>query len=264
MDIKKDIKAVFFDIDGTYYDHVTNRVLPETIKAVEKLQKEGYKVALCSGRPYLLAKQLPVFDDIPWDGFVGGAGNRVHDEQFQSIWDNTFTNEQLTSIFSIADAHRISLFASGEYNFMTRPLSGKEHAICNLFHLEVPKEIHVWSGEKIDALSMFHDTSKEQSIFHNIDAIRLQPSCESIIDFIKTDTNKALGISQLMKYWGYEHHGYVAFGDSLNDREMLQEATYGVAMGNSMEGLLPFADIICGNSDTASIADTLKRLQLIT
>ncbi len=24
------IKAVFFDIDGTFYDHTTNRVLPST------------------------------------------------------------------------------------------------------------------------------------------------------------------------------------------------------------------------------------------
>ena len=28
------IKAVFFDIDGTFYDHTTNRVLPSTKEAV--------------------------------------------------------------------------------------------------------------------------------------------------------------------------------------------------------------------------------------
>lgn len=258
-----DIKAVFFDIDGTYYDHVTNRVLPETIEAVKKLQTEGYKVALCSGRPYLMAKQLPVFEGITWDGFIGGAGNRVHNEYFQTIWDNTFTNEQLQLIFSIADAHNITLFVSGESNFMTRPLSDKEVEICDLFHLEMPDEIRSWKGEKIDSMCMFLDPNIEQSIFHNIDTIRLQPSCDFIIDFIKTDTNKALGISQLMKYWGYENQGYVAFGDSLNDREMLKEAMYGIAMGNSMDGLLPFADIVCGNSDTTAIADTLKKLNLI-
>ena len=45
------IKAVFFDIDGTFYDHTTNRVLPSTKEAVRKLKEQGIKVALCSGRP---------------------------------------------------------------------------------------------------------------------------------------------------------------------------------------------------------------------
>ena len=56
------IKAVFFDIDGTFYDHTTNRVLPSTKEAVRKLKEQGIKVALCSGRPLQLAAELPVFD----------------------------------------------------------------------------------------------------------------------------------------------------------------------------------------------------------
>ena len=57
------IKAVFFDIDGTFYDHTTNRVLPSTKEAVRKLKEQGIKIALCSGRPLQLAAELPVFDE---------------------------------------------------------------------------------------------------------------------------------------------------------------------------------------------------------
>ena len=35
------IQAVFFDIDGTYFDHTTNKVLPESIKAVKALKENG-------------------------------------------------------------------------------------------------------------------------------------------------------------------------------------------------------------------------------
>ena len=37
------IKAVFFDIDGTFYDHTTNRVLPSTKEAVRKLKEQGIR-----------------------------------------------------------------------------------------------------------------------------------------------------------------------------------------------------------------------------
>ena len=37
--IRDEIKAIFFDIDGTYFDHEKNRVLPSTIKAMKKLKE---------------------------------------------------------------------------------------------------------------------------------------------------------------------------------------------------------------------------------
>ena len=58
------IQAVFFDIDGTYFDHTTNKVLPESIKAVKALKENGYKVVLCSGRALSMARKVPVFDGI--------------------------------------------------------------------------------------------------------------------------------------------------------------------------------------------------------
>ena len=43
------IKAVFFDIDGTFYDHTSNRVLPSTKEAVRKLKEQG--ILLRCGSP---------------------------------------------------------------------------------------------------------------------------------------------------------------------------------------------------------------------
>ena len=55
----------------------------------------------------------------------------------------------------------------------------------------------------------------------------------------------------------------MAFGDSMNDCEMLQEAAVGVAMGNAMDALKPYADHICGSSDTPAIYNTLTAYGLI-
>ena len=38
-----EIKAVFFDIDGTFFDHHSNQVLPETMDAIRQLKANGYK-----------------------------------------------------------------------------------------------------------------------------------------------------------------------------------------------------------------------------
>lgn len=60
-----------------------------------------------------------------------------------------------------------------------------------------------------------------------------------------------------------ENEAYMAFGDSMNDCEMLQEAAVGVAMGNAMDAVKAYADHICGSSDTPAIHDTLQAYGLI-
>ena len=44
------MKAVFFDVDGTLIDCVEKKIPASSIKAIEELRKNGYKVALATGR----------------------------------------------------------------------------------------------------------------------------------------------------------------------------------------------------------------------
>lgn len=256
------IQAVFFDIDGTFYDHNTNRVLTSTKQAVKELKERGYKVALCSGRPLRLAQELPVLKEFTWDGFIGGSGFDVYNEKFDILAENGFRKEQLMQIFSIAEQHGIPLYVNADHTYMSAPLvPGQEHVLQD-FHLPLPA-IHKWDGKPVDALSIFMPNKFDTHYLESVEDIRLQPSCDAILDIQKSDVNKASGIAQLMAYWKLEDGAYMAFGDSMNDCEMISHAAIGVAMGNAMEELKPYADYVCGNSDTPAIYETLKKFGLL-
>ena len=115
----------------------------------------------------------------------------------------------------------------------------------------------------MDVLSIFENRDYDFRMFQTVENIRMQPSCDYIMDILKKDTCKATGIKQLMAYWGLENEAYMAFGDSMNDCEMLQEAAVGVAMGNAMDAVKAYADHICGSSDTPAIHNTLQAYGLI-
>ena len=68
---------------------------------------------------------------------------------------------------------------------------------------------------------------------------------------------------ELMDFWGFPHDSYMAFGDSLNDMEMIQEAAYGIVMGNGKDALKPYADLVIGPSNEPGIYHTLKELHMI-
>ncbi len=66
-----------------------------------------------------------------------------------------------------------------------------------------------------------------------------------------------------MKEWGFPLHSYMAFGDSMNDIEMIKDANYGIVMGNGAEELKLSADKVIGYSNEPTIYQTLKDLHMI-
>lgn len=256
------IQAVFFDIDGTYFDHVTNKVLPESIKAANALKENGYKVILCSGRALSMARKVPVFDGVEWDGFIGGGGNFVYNKDFHLIWENAFTRNQLQQAFTIAKNQDLVIYATGEDNFITRELNTKEKALLDIFHLHTP-HVHEWHGEAVHMMSLLGGKDYDYTPFESIENTLLQPSCDEIMDLVIANGNKAIGISHLLEHLRIPQGNYMAFGDNLNDKEMLQEAEIGVAMGNCAPELKAYADYICAPSNEPGIYEALKHFQLI-
>lgn len=256
------VKAVFLDIDGTWYDHKTNQIFKENIEAVKKLQEKGIKVALCSGRLKEMAADLHVFENMNWDGYIGVSGGVVHDENLKIIYRNTYTQEQLKEIFKIAEENNFCLFSFGEYEFMTKPLNEISQKFIDQYHLKTP-EVRTWKGENLTYISALGRDLPELQVFRGIEGIRFTASTTYVIDFIKENVSKAEAIDFLMNYWGIKGCDYIAFGDSINDIPMMQAATLGIAMGNAEKETKDAADLVIGPADTPAIAQALIDLRLI-
>ena len=76
-----DIKAVFFDIDGTLTSFVTHKVPNSTVEAIQRLQSAGIKVLICTGRAPSQMKVVLDTMPISFDGIVAFNGQYCFDEQ---------------------------------------------------------------------------------------------------------------------------------------------------------------------------------------
>ena len=63
-------------------------------------------------------------------------------------------------------------------------------------------------------------------------------------DVVEREASKAQGLLRLCQYYGLSAQDAVAFGDSMNDFEILQTAGLGIAMGNAMDELKQVADYV--------------------
>lgn len=65
-----DIKAAFFDIDGTLLPFEAKHLPASTVDALARLRKNGVKTFIATGRPPVHLPYLHALDGIPFDGYV--------------------------------------------------------------------------------------------------------------------------------------------------------------------------------------------------
>ena len=63
-------------------------------------------------------------------------------------------------------------------------------------------------------------------------------------DVVEKEASKAEGLKRLCQYYGMELGQTAAFGDSMNDYEIVSLAGTGIAMGNAVEELKTIADYV--------------------
>lgn len=75
--------------------------------------------------------------------------------------------------------------------------------------------------------------------------------------------NKASAIEALITHLGIPKDNTYAFGDGLNDIDMLEFCQYGIAVGNAAEGLKAIADEITDDIIDDGIYNSMKKHGLI-
>lgn len=78
--VRADIKAAFFDIDGTLTSFMTHVIPQSSIDALHELQDRGVKVFICSGRAP--SHMTVVLDMMPvhFDGIIALNGQYCFDD----------------------------------------------------------------------------------------------------------------------------------------------------------------------------------------
>lgn len=93
------------------------------------------------------------------------------------------------------------------------------------------------------------------------DGIRLiAPGRYYFLQLMSSSADKVHALKFLVESWGLTLDNVIAFGDDVNDAEMLRAARVGVAMGNAMPGVRAAADRVAPTNDEDGVAVVLAEL----
>ena len=82
-------------------------------------------------------------------------------------------------------------------------------------------------------------------------------------DLVEKGYSKADGLKRLCEHYGIDIRDTYAFGDSMNDLEIIKAAGTGIAVGNAVKELKEAADMVCDDIKNDGIYKACRDLGLI-
>ena len=254
---------VSFDMDMTLLDHKDFKIPESAIEAVKRLRK-NYYIVIATGRDMDNRYSLGLADEIQPDAVIHLNGTKITVGE-TLLYEHRMDRELVRQVLEFAEGKDFSVGmtdASDDYyvnpEFVVRNdirrfgESGRNFKDPKLL-LQMPVRTLVYLGQEAGAKSM-------EEAFPQL-KLPMFSSREGA-DIVEKQASKAEGLKRLCDYYGVSMADTVAFGDSMNDYEMIQQAGIGVAMGNAEEDVKKIANYVCESNDDDGVAKTLEKYVL--
>lgn len=255
---------VSFDMDMTLLDHKDFKIPQSAIQAVNRL-REQYYVVISTGRDMDNRYSDGLAEQIQPDGLIHLNGTKVTVGK-RLLLDHRMDPNLVRELLAFA---RGKEFAVGMTviadDYYVNPQYVERHDIRRFGEtsrnfknpeklLEIPVRTLVYFGEEEGA----------RQIEEAFPELKLPMfSSRQGADVVERQMSKADGLKRLCDYWGVDMQDTVAFGDSMNDYEILRQAGIGVAMGNAVEALKEAADYVTADIGDDGIWKACVKLGLI-
>lgn len=257
------IRLIASDMDGTLLDE-NGQVPPETYQLISDLRREGVHFAASSGRRYDTLREFfaPVVNEMD---FVASNGSQVYVDGVlvdREVYSHAAVRK-LQRVVSMFDCLHLVLFDRSS-SFLLDDDEKFEREIDK----DLPNSRRVYDVPGPDVsiikasiycddnvMDMAYALGREMS-----DEFVFAPSGKKWIDAMQRGVNKATGVRQVMMAHNIGVDEVMAFGDSMNDYEVLRMVGHGCAMGNGRYAVRQVANSVVGTNVEHSVQKAMAEV----
>jgi len=244
------IKMIVTDLDGTLLrDDKT--VSERTLETFRKCREQGIRVVYATGRSDSVKTLLPVE---AFDGYVTTNGARAYENDI--LIYNRLISPQIAHPY-LAGAVQAGVNIAAQ-------LDGKHYANFNISEL--------WSWLKNDFTDFETYNTESEKIYSQIEdpevlrflrdtlpeELYMVVARDNLAMIMHRDAVKSKAVMALAEHWGIAASEIAAFGDDLNDIDMLTCCGIGIAMGNALKEVKDVAGYICGTNENDGVAKWIE------
>ncbi len=269
---------VFLDIDGTLTQPGFNVPPASAQEAVKQARAKGHMAVLCSGRNRGMLSPLLAYG---FDGLVASAGGYI-EYGGQAIYDCPMAPElrdkamrvfQENGIFRTVEGKESSYTDEGFKDFLLESSGGNSELLRWREQLE--HELGIRPMAEYQGMPVYKMGFVSPSAAGLREPMRVLGDAFDFCiqgtdqlgaingELINKAFNKGLAVERLCVHLGVPIEDTIAFGDSMNDLEMIRAAGLGICMANGSEELKKIADEVCPAVDEDGLYKAFSRHGLI-
>ena len=261
-----DIKIVVSDVDKTLVKDYKSEFSQQLIDSLIKLQRQNIIFCLCSGRPTFslikLAKSLNQQHGKIINYVSGYNGAEIYDMESETfLYQNQLTPELVKQVNDKIVSLREDFLNYQGNEVRTNNVENEygqiEQAICQtpLQKLEEikpsPKVLGLINPEHMDKVI------KEMS--QTFPTLNITKSTPYFLEVTNPGIDKAHTLETLANMYNVDINQTLAFGDNLNDYQMLKLAGCGVAVDNALEEVKKVSDEVTNSVEENGVSNFLNK-----
>lgn len=261
-------ELIVLDLDGT----LTNSqkiITAKTKEALIRVQEEGVRVVLASGRPtpgvMPLAEELHLAE---YGGYIlsfnGAKIIRVEDGKL--IYNATIQKELIPEIYEAAKACETGIITYTDKEILLgseldRYIETEQK--INKIPYRKPEDFVKAVDFPVNKFLLTGEESHMETVAEKLkkqfgDALNIFRSEPFFVEVMPPNIDKAYSLSKLLDYLHYSRKQMICCGDGFNDISMLRYAGLGVAMDNAQLEAKRAADFITYSNDEDGIAHVIE------
>lgn len=236
------------DLDGTLLNG-NRKISTSTKKYLNQLKNRGYIIVIATGRIY--ASALKCIDESDFTSYIiSDTGGCIYEAKTgKAISKNIISTEIVEKFFKYYsdDCHYIDFCDKNiiykysdeeEKSSLIRMTKDKNYVIKNC---KETSHISISMKDNESAIKLYDQLLLD---IPELDIIVMQDSFveRKWIEAFPKGCSKFNAIAELANYLNIKNEEIIAFGDGLNDIEMLEKCGYGVALKNALPEVKKVAD----------------------
>ena len=262
-------KIAFFDIDGTLTSEIDGSIPQSAITAIRKARANGNLMFLNTGR--CIQNVEPRFKEVGFDGFVCGCGTDIYCDG-KNLLHVTQSHEITIELLKAARDTNVDIVFESSTAVAYDPARPIIHPDAVAQYDAFVKRGYTMPTDLdapdfiCDKFVIWYQDEEQLQAFRKISDIHF--SCidrgGTFREFVPLGYSKATGIQFVLDHYNLTKENAYAFGDSINDVEMLKHVQHGIAMGNGTKAAKEAADYITAPLHEDGIYKGLEHFGLIS
>lgn len=260
---------IFFDIDGTLIDCPKGLFKPtlKTIESFKKLKDNNYKIGIATGRPKSFIDKSIL--DLDFNAIVSSNGAYAEVDK-KIIYNNFLDHKKVMDFIEFCRKNSVSFILEGQEISLYEEVNKNE--VENFFEeFFIPKnnlkKIKEFKDDiNVNKLVVFLENEDKYNLFYKkySDEFNFMVHPNNLsYDMYINNFSKAVGVKKVYENLDISKENTYAFGDGINDIEMINEVGKGIAMGRENAQLLKCAFMSTKPAIEDGIYIALEDLKLI-